>query len=175
MVALTSDETILGLTAIQGCHGYELIEAFQDPAELEAIWEMSTSQINAVLKRLEQQGFITGRVTESDIAPNLSEYHLTSAGQRRLDTWLHDLAPSAPIRRIRVEFLSHLYLARQLNIPTGSIIICHQAACEAERNRLSNSLGQRKCQYGLSLRPVGCSAGLDRTLWIGCRRCGELM
>ena len=62
MSTLTPDETILGLIAIQTCYGYELIETFRSSSELGDIWKMSTSQIYAVLKRLERVGLIDGRV-----------------------------------------------------------------------------------------------------------------
>ena len=140
MSTLTPDETLLGLIAIRDCHGYELIEAFRDPSALGDIWKMSTSQIYAVLKRLESQGLIAGRVLESANAPNRTEYYLTPTGKQRLDAWLNDPQPSASIRRVRVEFLSRLFIARGLNVPTIPIALRQRRACEAERERL---LGER--------------------------------
>lgn len=140
MSTLTPDETILGLIAIQTSHGYELIEAFRDVSALGEIWKMSTSQIYAVLKRLERHGLITGRIEESETAPNRTEYCLTPTGKRRLDDWLYDPQPSASIRRVRVEFLSRLYIARQLNIPTIPIVLRQRATCETERDRLRGLL-----------------------------------
>ncbi|MCA9905364.1 MAG: PadR family transcriptional regulator [Anaerolineae bacterium] len=136
MSMLTPDETILGLIAIQACHGYDLIEAFRDPAALGDIWKMSTSQIYAVLKRLEGQGLIAGRVVESANAPSRTEYTLTPAGRQRLAAWLDDPQPSASIRRVRVEFLSRLFIARRLNVPTVPIALRQRRACEDERERL---------------------------------------
>ncbi|MEQ8676311.1 MAG: PadR family transcriptional regulator [Aggregatilineales bacterium] len=136
MKILTPDETILGLIAIHACHGYELIEMFVNPDELGAVWKMSTSQIYAVLKRLEKQAFISGRVVNSDNAPSRTEYVLTSAGKKAFEAWLHDPEPSASIRRVRVEFLSRLYIARRLNIPTIPIVARQKAVCRAEYSRL---------------------------------------
>jgi DNA-binding PadR family transcriptional regulator len=148
MATLTPDETILGLIAIQTCHGYELIETFSNTSELGDIWKMSTSQIYSVLKRLEKQQFITGQMVESANAPSRTEYHLTSAGERKLEDWLHDPEPSASIRRIRVEFLSRLYIARQLNIPTIPIVLRQRAACEAERDYMLKELETRQPGMG---------------------------
>ncbi len=132
MKSLTPDETILGLIAARNCHGYELIEIFHDPAQLGSVWQMSTSQIYAVLKRLEREKQIIGHEVETEAAPNRIEYQLTQAGQQQLETWLYDPAPSSSIRRVRVEFLSRLFIARLLNIPTIPIVQKQRAACEAE-------------------------------------------
>jgi DNA-binding PadR family transcriptional regulator len=136
MAVLTPDETILGMIAVHGRHGYQLIDQFQNPNILGEIWKMSTSQIYAVLKRLEAQDMITGQVLESDTAPSRTEYGLTAKGQDRLERWLDEAEPSASIRRVRVEFLSRLYIAGALNLPAGRIVKRQKAACEAERARL---------------------------------------
>ena len=143
MSVLIPDETILGLIAIQTCHGYELAETFRNPAELGDVWKMSTSQVYSVLKRLEQQALISGHVIESDNAPSRTEYRLTALGSQKFETWLHDPQPSASIRRVRVEFLSRLYIARQLNVPTIPIVLHQKAACRAEHERLLKALEQK--------------------------------
>lgn len=148
MSVLTPDETLLGLIAVQNCHGYELIETFRNPSELGDVWKMSTSQIYAVLKRLESQRLIVGQVVTQTTAPERKEYTLTAAGQQRLDRWLHDPQPSASIRRIRVEFLSRLYIARRLGIPTIPIVVRQRATCEAERHRIAEELAARESGIG---------------------------
>lgn len=166
MATLTPDETLLGLIAIRPRHGYELIEAFRDDAALGAIWKMSTSQIYAVLNRLERQSLITGHTVESENAPNRTEYWLTPAGRQRLDAWLHEPRPSASIRRVRVEFLSRLYIARQLQVPTMPIVLRQQATCEAESERLSNLLAQHPAGMGYLAQEL-VIAQLDAVLsWI---------
>lgn len=166
MTTLTPDETILGLIAIQANHGYELLETFRRADELGEVWKMSTSQIYAVLKRLERLALIVGRVVTSENAPNRTEYQLTPAGEARLHEWLHNPLPSASIRRVRVEFLSRLYVARQLNIPTIAIVQRQRAACQAERQRLATSLAQTESGMGY-LSQAFVVAQLDAVLaWI---------
>ena len=92
---LTPDETLLGLLAAQARHGYELQECFRDPAQLGQVWSLSTSQLYAVLKRLEQQGLTAGCVTQASDAPPRTEYTLTEAGVQRLEAWLQEENPSA--------------------------------------------------------------------------------
>ncbi len=141
MGQLTPDETLLGLLAVQPQHGYQLLEHFRGPAPLAQVWNLSTSQLYAVLKRLCQQGLITGHEVESANAPTRTEYHLTGQGQARLWAWLDQEHPSASMRHIRVEFLSRLYIARLLNAPTASVVTRQKIACQA---RLAALLDQRK-------------------------------
>ncbi len=140
MQSLTPDETILGLLAAQARHGYQLLDCFRDPAQLGSVWDLSTSQVYAVLKRLEQQGFITGHTVESPDAPTRTEYCLTDVGRARLQGWLDEPYPSPSIRRVRVEFLSRLYIARLLNMPTIAIVKYQKTAC---RQRLAELTAQR--------------------------------
>jgi DNA-binding PadR family transcriptional regulator len=134
MSAVTPDETLLGLLAVRPQHGYELLEHFRDG--LSEVWNLSTSQLYAVLKRLENNGFIVGKELESDNAPRRTEYTVTDEGQRKLRCWLEDTSPSASIRRVRVEFLSRLYIARLLNLPTQPIVFHQRASCKRSRAEL---------------------------------------
>jgi DNA-binding PadR family transcriptional regulator len=137
MKALTPDETILGLLAVQPRHGYELLECFRSTDQLGRVWSLSTSQIYAVLKRLERQGWIVGREVIPDNAPPRMEYTLTETGAQRLRAWLNEPRPAASIRRIRVEFLSRLYIARQLSLPTETLIRSQREACIARAAQLT--------------------------------------
>ena len=130
------DHVVLGLLAAHACHGYQLLEYFHDPDHLARVWAMSTSQLYAVLKRLEQQGYVAGRDVASIDAPIRTEYHLTEAGRTSLYLWLNEKQPSASIRRVRVEFLSRLYIARLLNVPTGPIVRRQRAACQVQQKLL---------------------------------------
>ena len=142
MIDLTPDETLLGLLAAHARHGYQLIDCFRDPAQLGNIWSLSTSQIYAVLKRLDGQGLIVGRAVTSPDAPTRTEYELTPAGLQRLDEWLSETEPSALPRSVRVEFLSRLYIARLLNLPTQAIVRYQKASCRQRRDARAE---QRDC------------------------------
>ncbi len=139
---LLPDETLLGLLAAQARHGYQLIDCFRDPAQLGHVWSLSTSQIYAVLKRLETQSLIVGRAIESADAPTRVEYTLTGAGVQRLEAWLTEAQPSASVRRVRVEFLSRLYIARLLNLPTLELVRRQKESC---RQRRAARIVERDC------------------------------
>ena len=130
---LTPDETLLGLLAAQARHGYQLVDCFRDPAQLGNVWSLSTSQIYAVLKRLDAQGLIMGHAVASADAPTRTDYGLTEAGEHRLEAWLTEPNPSASVRSIRVEFLSRLYIARLLNLPTLDLVRAQKESCRQRR------------------------------------------
>lgn len=133
MAQITPDNTLLGLLAVHSRHGYQLLDCFRDPSQLGEVWNLSTSQLYAVLKRLAAQGLIAGQEIESYDAPTRTEYRLTEAGMAQLQLWLQDEHPSPSIRQVRVEFLSRLYIARLLNIPTIPIVRRQKTACHQQR------------------------------------------
>jgi len=130
------DDVLLGLLKAQPAHGYELLEYFRDREHLGRIWNMSTSQLYAVLKRLEEEGAVTGREVLQPDAPSRTEYALTDLGEQRLSAWLSDPHPPTSIHRIRVMFLSRLYIATLLSLPTEGIIARQLAVCEEQRKHM---------------------------------------
>lgn len=132
----TPDETMLGILAAEAQHGYQILSHFNAASELGRVWSMSTSQVYAVLKRLEQKELITGRKVHSADAPARVEYSITPVGQQALNDWLFDPQPSASIRRVRIEFISRLYAARLLEIPLTEIVKNQHTTCEAQRQRM---------------------------------------
>jgi DNA-binding PadR family transcriptional regulator len=126
------DEVILGLLKAQPGHGYELLECFRSRAQLGHIWRMSTSQLYAVLKRLELEGAIVGQAVEAINAPKRIVYRVTEHGYRQLEAWLLDPHPSSSIHRIRVLFLSRIYIANLLSIPIEQIVTAQVQACQQQ-------------------------------------------
>ena len=105
-------------------------------------WDLPT-----ILKRLEAQDLTAGREVSSPDAPPRTEYTLTEAGQQRLNQWLDEPLPSPSVRRIRVDFLSRLYVAHLLKRPTDSIIARQRLTCRqryqelvAERDRTQTGI-----------------------------------
>lgn len=136
MSKLSPDVVFLGLLEAQSCHGYQLLEHFRNPAQLGNIWNLSTSQLYAALKRLERAELIDGREEASEDAPIRTVYWLTEYGRARLDAWLYERAPSASTKHIRTEFLSRLYVSRLLNRPVEAIIAAQKEACRTYRDAL---------------------------------------
>jgi len=133
----TPDETLLGLLAFAPQHGYQLLEIFQDPGALGRVWKLSTSQLYAVLKRLHEQGFIRGEEVFSADAPPRTVYSITPAGQAHMQTWLDEPHPSPSVRRVRVECLSRLYVARILNMSIIDILHHQKITSEHKYQQLT--------------------------------------
>lgn len=148
MSSLVPDATLLGLLAAQPQHGYQLLEHFRDPALLGLVWNMSTSQVYAVLKRLENQAWICGQRVTTENAPARIEYSLTVSGMAYFQGWLDEPMPSASIRCVRVEFLSRLYVARLLNLPTHEIVLRQKQACQHELALLTDQ--RQQIAYGVA-------------------------
>ncbi len=117
-------------------HGYQLLETFQNPSALGRVWKLSTSQLYAVLKRLNEQAFISGEEALSPDAPPRTIYHITPSGQAQLQAWLDEAQPSPSVRRVRVECLSRLYVARLLELSISPILQRQKMSCEYKYQQL---------------------------------------
>lgn len=96
---------ILGFLSSTPSTGYDLGRAFSLGAG--AYWEASTSQIYPELRRLEEEGLIEGKVSQSDRL-NRCVYRLTTAGKEDLKRWVESEINYPPRRdpeRIQLLFL----------------------------------------------------------------------
>jgi len=123
------DQVILGLIKAKPAHGYELLDKFNSQAHLGRIWTMSTSQLYAVLKRLEESSLITGMQIETEGAPPRIIYTITGSGEDDLLNWLFDPDPPTSVHRLRIMFLSRLYIADILNLPVAPIFANQRKVC----------------------------------------------
>jgi DNA-binding PadR family transcriptional regulator len=101
---------ILGLLYHYPRHGYELHQKLCE--EFGYIWHVSQSQTYTILKRLEQQGFITSTLVEQEKRPSRQLMYLTQKGSERFMCWLW--SPTKPsVHSIRLEFFSQLYFIQK--------------------------------------------------------------
>ncbi len=103
---------LLGLLYLRPDHGYDLHRRLT--AELGEIWRVSQSQTYKTLKRLQSQGYLTATLVIQEKLPPQQNLELTLAGRRRFEAWL-DAPTSSSLRAIRLDFLTRLYFARQLD------------------------------------------------------------
>jgi DNA-binding PadR family transcriptional regulator len=126
------DETILGILAAGKQHGYQILSRFHSKTELGRVWSLSTSQLYAVLKRLEGKGFIRASAVYTAEGPPRRDYSITASGRRVLDNWLNQKDLSSSIRQVRVQFISRLYVARLNNKPVGSLVANQRRVLERQ-------------------------------------------
>ena len=136
MKRLVPDCVILGLLALQPAHGYELLERFKTKDQLGRIWNMSTSQLYAVLNRLHEEDSIVGKKLVPKDGPPRTQYTITDKGQSQVDSWLSETNPSTSIHRIRVMFLSRLYIADLLGEPLMGIFDNQISVCQSQSQKL---------------------------------------
>jgi len=122
---LSPEYPLLGFLAQQPAHGYELHQRLV--ADFSQIWHVSLSQTYNILKRLEEQGYITGTVQEQEKLPSRRWFRLTPPGRRRFNSWLCSSA-SYSVRAVRVEFTTRLYFAHALDPDRLSDLIESQTA-----------------------------------------------
>ena len=126
------DAVLLGLIKAHSTHGYDLLERFHANKHLGRMWHLSASQVYAVLKRLEENGAIHGVEVRVEDAPSRREFSILPAGDALLKEWLYDEKPSASLHRIRVVFLSRVYIARLLGQPIKALFDNQISACKTQ-------------------------------------------
>ncbi len=107
---LSPEFVLLGLLAERPSYGYELHLRLK--TEFQNIWALSQSQCYTILKRLEAQGALEGKLVQQERAPSRRSLRLTPAGRQRFRKWLTSPTPGS-IRAIRVSFLTRLFFALQ--------------------------------------------------------------
>jgi PadR family transcriptional regulator AphA len=132
---LSPDYVILGLLREKPMHGYELHQRFQ--ADLGRVWNVGLSHIYALLKKLEEDGFVQTTRQLQETRPPRLVYHITEAGQEAFLRWLSE--PVESIRQVRLEFLGKLYFCQRM----GPQAVEQLVARQVERCRqLAESLQQ---------------------------------
>jgi PadR family transcriptional regulator, regulatory protein AphA len=162
--ALSPEYALLGFLAQAPAHGYELHQRLT--RELGQVWHVSLSQTYNILKRLEGQGDIHGKLLLQEKLPPRQHYHLTRRGRQRWEEWLNKPTGSS-VRAIRVEFITRLYFAPLLGEQKPTQLI--QAQIEETRRgmeRLKGLLEQAPAEQtfnrlGLDLRLRQLQAVLD--------------
>ena len=91
-------------------HGYELHKRLMD--EFGFIWHVSQSQTYNILKRLEDQGYISSTTVEQEKLPPRQLLHLTPVGEKHFISWL-ETPTGCSVHAIRVEFITRLFFIQQ--------------------------------------------------------------
>lgn len=115
---------LLGFLYFQPLHGYDLHKRLE--STLGEVWTLPQNQVYNILKRLEQQGFITPLQNEIEShALNKQTYRLTPLGKQHFETWLMTPTPGSA-RALRMEFICRLFFATQISEDLYSRLIQEQ-------------------------------------------------
>lgn len=77
---------ILGFLTYGPMSGYDLVKAFE--SSLQFFWHAQNSHIYLELKKLEKQGYITGKTVIQSDRPNKKIFSITDAGKKEFMSWL---------------------------------------------------------------------------------------
>jgi PadR family transcriptional regulator AphA len=102
---------LLGFLYEKPDHGYALHQRLAD--ELGYVWHVSQSQTYSILKRLQDQGYISCKIQEQEKLPPRQFLRITETGRHRFEEWFRATSGSS-VRAIRLEFITRLYFARKL-------------------------------------------------------------
>jgi PadR family transcriptional regulator, regulatory protein AphA len=100
---------LLGLLTMGPMSGYD-IKKLTD-FSLGYFWSENYGHIYPILKKLEEEGLVTGRTEHTRGKPDRNVFSLTETGRREFDEWLSLPSEKQPIRN---EFLLKLFFGRRL-------------------------------------------------------------
>ncbi len=132
-----TEYALLGTLMTEPRHGYEILQFLENG--LGPAWRVSTSQLYALLKRLDQAGLVDSSLETQDTRPSKRVFAITPAGRERFLKWLKN--PTDHARDLRIEFLAKLYFFQHLGLGGGNELLNSQVAILA---RLEKRLIQKK-------------------------------
>ncbi len=125
-------------------HGYEIINFLR--GSLGQSWYVGTSQLYAVLKRLEKERLVESWMEHQETRPSKRIFNLTNAGTKKFVQWIK--SPSEHVRDMRVEFLAKLYFIKRYNFEWGAELLASQAdILKEKRSALATLRKKEKDQY----------------------------
>ena len=152
----SSEYVLLGALMSGPRHGYEIMR-FTEKA-LGVTWFVGTSQLYALLKRLEQQGLLRSTLEHQDARPSKRNFTITPDGKDAFLKWLHE--PTPHVRDFRVEFLAKLFFFYHLTIRGGTNLIDLQAELlqsirmKLKQNSAAETDPYNRLVYGFKLATV---------------------
>jgi PadR family transcriptional regulator, regulatory protein AphA len=136
---------ILGVLSRGPIHGYDLCRVLGDG--IGSIWRLGKSQVYALLMRLEREGLVIHERVGQDNLPAKNIFSLTKQGEEVFSQWLNQ--PVLHVRDMRLEFLTKLWFARQVDLQMEKELIEAQLAVCREK---ADALKELKC---------GCRTEID--------------
>jgi PadR family transcriptional regulator, regulatory protein AphA len=121
---LSPKYALLGFLYIRPMHGYDLHKHLE--TDLHEVWRISQSQAYNILKNLEKDGWITATLQQQEKRPDRELLTLTDFGKAKFEAWLYSPTPGSA-RAIRVEFITRLFFASNLDEDLCSRLIQEQA------------------------------------------------
>lgn len=152
----SSEYVLLGTLMSGPRHGYEIMR-FTETA-LGVTWFVGTSQLYALLKRLEQQGLLTSTLEHQDARPSRRIFSITPPGKDAFMKWLYE--PTRHARDFRIEFLAKLFFISHLSVRGGKKLVDSQIELfkmlrkKIKQHHATETDGYNRLVYGFKLSTV---------------------
>ena len=152
----SSEYVLLGALMSGPRHGYEIMQ-FTEKA-LGVTWFVGTSQLYALLKKLEQQRLLQSTLEHQDSRPSKRIFTITPEGRNTFLEWLHE--PTRHVRDFRIEFMAKLFFFYQLSIRGGKKLIDAQiellksVRLKIKQNHSAETDPYNRLVYGFKLATV---------------------
>ncbi len=114
-----TEYALLGAVMNAPRHGYEILQILN--STLGSTWHVGTSQLYALLKKLEARGLLDSCFEAQETRPSKRIFSLTPRGRLAFLDWLH--RPAQHVRDVRIEFLAKLFFFRRLSLAGADKLI----------------------------------------------------
>ena len=137
----STEYALLGALMAGPKHGYEIMQFLS--TALGSTWHIGTSQLYALLTRLEGDNLLGSKLKTQDTRPSKRIFSLTAEGKKLFLAWLQ--APTEHVRDLRIEFLAKLFFFDRLSLRGGRELIKAQIqALEQIRERIEQRQEKEK-------------------------------
>ncbi len=119
-----TEYALLGVLMSGPKHGYDILQSLE--TGLGPAWSVSTSQLYVLLKRLEQEGWVSSTLKTQDTRPSKRVFSIMPTAKDRFMNWLK--SPTDHVRDLRIEFLAKLFFFRELGLKGGDALVDAQIA-----------------------------------------------
>ncbi|MCE5274384.1 MAG: PadR family transcriptional regulator [Deltaproteobacteria bacterium] len=140
----TTEYVVLGVLMTGAMHGYEINRFMSET--LEGIWHISTSQLYALIHKLEEKAMVKGRISSRENLLPKKVLTLTPEGKRKFLDWV--MSPTLHVRDLRMEFLTKLFFIRDLKLQGGDRLVDAQMDLLKDlREKVENAWSLEKDVY----------------------------
>ncbi|HOO37797.1 MAG TPA: PadR family transcriptional regulator [Deltaproteobacteria bacterium] len=141
----TTEFVVLGVLMNGSMHGYDINRFIRE--NLAGIWRISTSQLYALIHRLEEKGLVTGCTSSEGNQPPKKILSISPEGTTRFLEWV--ISPTQHVRDLRMEFLTKLFFLRYLKLQGGEELLEAQTALLTDlREKVEIDWGRQKDTFG---------------------------
>ncbi len=141
----TTEYVVLGVLMSGDMHGYDIRKFLSE--NLEGIWHVSTSQLYALIHKLEDKALVTGCISSGENQLPRKVLTITREGKKRFTCWV--TSPTQHVRELRMEFLTKLFFLRHLNLQGIDTLLKAQIALLMKlKEKVEYDWGRQKDAFG---------------------------